>query len=198
MKEKPIIFTSQMVKAILEGRKSQTRRPLKPQPQLAHDGKWDLYIKGKWVGAIAEKNNSILNVCPYGQLGDYLWVREKFTLCPKDFRPNGIIYFANGKPDITYVMSNEWHSSIHMPRYASRITLEIVNVKVEKLQNITEEDARAEGIIWTEIETAPRSGIFRPYAKEQFEQLWDSIYSKKGMGWTVNPWCWCITFKRIT
>jgi hypothetical protein len=199
MKERPIIFRGEMVKAILEGRKTQTRRPIKPQPVIAHDGKWDLYIRGIWVGAIAEKNNLILNICPYGQPGDRLWVKE--TWCPLErcdwvgnkkeqninYRAMATSYSESMRKEMGYI----WRSPIFIPRWASRISLEIVNVRPERLTDITVESAKAEGITPAGVEGDGRRW------RGGFRDLWDSIYSKKNLGWNINPWCWCITFKRI-
>jgi len=176
MKEHPIPFRPEMVTAILENRKTMTRRPIRFKPYAD------------------EKFGAYPHECPYGRPGDRLWVRETWTNenCEEP------IYRADGHKIDWSGKKIKWKPSRFMPRWASRITLEILNLGVERLQEITEEDARAEGIIWTQIETSPGSGIFKPYAIEEFKHLWNSIYSKKGMGWEGNPWVWCISFRRIT
>ena len=191
MKEIPILMSGPMVRAIIEGRKTQTRRIVKPQfgckyemPDYWSDGKQGIK-------------------CPYGVPGDRLWVKETFGPCA-----GGIVYRSDGGtncPD-----GGKWKPSIFMPRWASRITLEIESVRVERLQDISEEDAVAEGIV------APRCehcGYTRTDARFQmdhrfcqskepdsaiplYRELWESI---NGPGsWDANPWCWCITFRRFT
>ena len=162
MKEKPILFSTPMVRAIRESRKTQTRRiaknPLK---------------------------------CPY-EVGMRLWVRETFTECPTDFKDtNGIIYKADEKYN-DYVLKGEWRPSIHMPRWASRIILEVTGVRVERLQDISEEDAQAEGAERMHVDDLGQS--WKTY-RRGFQTLWESIYGSES--WDANPLVNAIEFKRL-
>jgi hypothetical protein len=171
MKEHPIIFSSEMVRAILEGRKTMTRRIIKPQPC---EGDWlRKFHLEKWISE-----------CPFGQTGDHLWVRETHDVVfagYKDGRGRQIIYRATN-PDWPY----GWTPSIHMPRWASRITLEITNIRVERVQEITTEDSIKEGVTIYPYEDAAWRWKFR--------RLWDSINGKGA--WERNDFVWVIEFKR--
>lgn len=193
IKEHPILFSGPMVRAILEGRKTMTRR-------VAHiDG------TGPWIGGIMAFHQKSLSKpykltesgkfypakCPYGQPGDLMWVREAFLVehhCRygKDPEPY-TVYKADGG------YSYCWKPSIFMPRWASRLTLEIVSVRVERLQDISNEDIQAEG---TE-NLHPLGGINTYQWRDQFRFLWDSINAKRGYGWDANPWVWVVEFKRV-
>lgn len=206
MKERPILFSGEMVRAILEGRKTQTRRivnrPLK-DPNF-----------GCEIAPNELSENDIKTLCPHGSIGDQLWVRETFCqpsmrghLKNKSLRSKcndveyaadmGIERFPLGGNFTPRLQDFKWRPSIFMPRWASRITLEITNVRVERLQEITEEDAIAEGCLQKPGIT-PSGTIGLGSAKYWYMQLWDSINSKRGFGWKENPWCWVIEFKRIT
>ena len=167
MKERPILFSGPMVRAILEGRKTQTRRIIKPQPYQNHSplasGAWEFVTRPKvkddtigWFRDIAE----IARFCPYGKPGDRLWVRETWGITAKVSTdcwdrlpfvkiPRDFIDYRATEPDV----NSHWKPSIHMPRRFSRITLEITNVRVERLQDISEEDALAEGFDMDTCET---------------------------------------------
>ncbi len=144
MTEHPIIFSTEMVKAILDGKKTMTRRVIKPQPKIVHALYPDATIETEQLF----KNTERLK-CPYGQIGDSLWVRETWNYLPNEAienpdAPNPKVWYLadfNTRHNFAY----PWKPSIFMPRWASRITLEITNIKVERLQEITEEDAKAEG-----------------------------------------------------
>lgn len=206
MKERPILFSGEMVKAILEGRKTQTRRVVKPQyenqlKQLPGFGdKWQHPI-GQLVEVVNEK-------CPFGKVGDRLWVRESFAyLKPNSNDPSSsdkvhtIAYKATDKsPDEV-----KWKPSIHMPRAVSRLTLEVIGVRVERLQDISEEDAIAEGVLnealpfektrWFDYD----QGRFNDdivCGEECFMTLWDSINAKK-CPWDSNPWVWVVEFEKV-
>jgi len=175
MKERPILFSGPMVRAILEGRKTQTRRVVKPQP--AH-------IPG--IGTVLNIDTITGRACPYGNPGDRLWVREAWAhrrWMLGDASPNPTtVYRADGE-DLKGCA--RWRPSIHMPRWASRIALEVVSVRVERLQDISEEDAKAEGIDWV---IGYRSRI------PLFSALWERI---NGLGsWNANHWVWVVEFKR--
>jgi hypothetical protein len=209
MKERPILFSGPMVRAILDGTKTQTRRVVKGQhedvadgfgtsgPRYAmHDGKpWM-----QWIERPGEIGGCEID-CPYGQPGDRLWVREAFAkneVLPLEHRaPGEFIYRAELENGVTKY-SARWTPSIHMPRRASRITLEITSVRVERLQEISEADAQAEGAdIQKECEggqwiiCGPRIGSYR----EGFRWLWSSTYGADS--WAANPWVWVVELKRI-
>jgi len=207
MKETGIIMSGNHPKLILDGIKTQSRRVIKPQPTFNGtdlNGKPYFIYKGEEYSlwALSKK-------CPYGQVGDRLWVRETWTtekrldyLSPSQIGEAGDVpvwWEASSSWEMASVglEIGKWRPSIFMPRWASRITLEITEIRVERLQEISEEDARAEGIIWVTIETAPQSNVYRPCAVENFGRLWDSLNAKRGYGWEVNPWVWCLSFRMI-
>lgn len=203
MKERPIIYNSEMVRAILEGRKTQTRRVIKANilPKKA-------YIK--------ELNDMILSIlkkrCPYGTIGDRLWVRETWQNMPDDIG-NNLIYRATEGDIAGYDLDNtpikfKWQSPLYMHRWASRITLEITNIRVERVQNINVVDAISEGIKLNQeiidfMENSPNEflgwGIdeYKDDIIGSFTNLWNSINEKRGYGWEKNPWVWVIEFKKI-
>ena len=185
MKERPILFSSEMVRAILDGRKTQTRRVIKPQPPEGYD----LY---RFIGKWGEFENHIEPLgkysipCPYGVIGDQLWVKEKYALVP-----NGVGY------DPGYVIRDpEWHwkSSLFMPRWASRITLEITGIRVERVQDITYLDCIAEGMNSNMPLNDRGEGSIE---KDAYAHLWDKINKSRGYSWDSNPFVWCLSFRRI-
>lgn len=151
MTERPIIFNGDMVRAILSGEKTQMRRPVKPQPVFDHDAGHPHWVwsnkKGRqvaWRGDI--RPFLMVNYCPFGQPGDRLWVRETFAEHPQF---NEIAYRADGEEPRDgdgFIWQPRWLPPIYMPRRLSRIILEITDVRMEQLQDITEDDARAEGV----------------------------------------------------
>lgn len=175
-KEKPIIFSAPMVRAILEGRKSMTRRIVKPQPNVIHAIHPDASIT---TNLIFSKGDQRIH-CPYGVPGDRLWVKETF-MGTKDC----LSYRATDPRQVIEFGFDKWTPSIFMPRRASRITLEIVSVRVERIQGISVDDIYCEGC---------------PIADEQgaahwFLSLWQSIHGHGS--WEQNPWVWVIEFGRI-
>lgn len=199
MKERGMIFNSEMVRAILDGRKTQTRRPVNPQPELTAGSGFSW--KGRVYGSGSsdrETNKNFAHVaCPFGKPGDRIWVRETFCAVPDHDEPAGcsaLLYAADGNGPY-----GKWTPSIHMPRWTSRITLEITGVRVERLNSISQEDAQAEGMEltgWRPTYSDPDSGgeVWTPY--DNFAQLWESIYGEES--WKANPWVWVIEFKRIS
>jgi len=181
MNEKPILFSSPMVRAILAGQKSETRRVCKleglEESEAYEDGNGDI------VDPVI--------FCPYGKAGDHLWVRETFWIVAGDNVNTdfGIKYLADGTvsywrdnaDEMDYPIDEKKRPSIFMPRKFSRITLEIVNINVERLQDMTLDDCNAEGFI----------------CAEDFIELWDTIHKKDGMTFDKNPFCWVLTFKVI-
>lgn len=181
MKEHPILFSSPMVLAIMGGKKTQTRRVMKPQPQDMDE--WsglNEYTDGRYGFQTA---TGIDYFCTYGRPGDRLWVRETYN----GNKEVGLAYRATN-PELN---GCPWRPSIFMPRWASRITLEIVSVRVERLNDISEEDAMAEGV------TRPPYYSAAPHYQIWFRNLWDSINAKRGYSWDSNPWVWVIEFKRV-
>ena len=197
MKEHPVLFSTEMVKAILKGRKTQTRRVIKPQPYFDNG----LYDQG-WIWEGLHHNDEtdlkklivMSGKCPYGQVGDRLWVREAFcNLCPDE---QGFCYKADREHNpASDLCAAEWKPSIFMPRWASRTTLEITGIRVERLQEITHEDAIAEGAEFMPAAKLRKERLTVPQIV--FAGLWDSINGKK-YPWASNPWVWCIEFKRLS
>ncbi|MGJ0580884.1 hypothetical protein ACR71G_23345, partial [Xenorhabdus bovienii] len=208
MKERPIIFNADMVRAILNGRKTQTRRIVQPQYESKSQELRKCKDGFRWWLIGAESPQHRVN-CPHGQIGDRLWVRE--TFCPvfdaqyAEGEIDWIDYRATPRYSAEYPAgwhlepedpaALKWRPSIHMPRWASRITLEVTDIRVERLQDIKEEDALAEGIKTGRFGNKSnwRDGFYAPgdnqpcfSAKEAFKCLWQSIYSEEN--WNNNPW----------
>ena len=213
MKERPILFNAEMVKAILEGRKTQTRRVIKPQPELSEKAGfcWKGFYYGLGSSEYETKQNFIRECSPYGAVDNHrftpktycrLWVRERFLLSNGDFAPTleeeltkkpNVMYYASDHP--RYRDRDKWKPSIFMPRWASRITLEITDIRVERVQEITGEDAQAEG--WNPFNHLFPTVNATDKAWLWFKQTWDKINAKRGFGWDNNPWVWVVEFKRI-
>lgn len=205
MKERPIIFSAPMVRAILEGRKTQTRRVVKPQPRT----RADIGHFGAGMPFIRAASKPVR--CPYGQPGDRLWVRETCAIrsiggAVKDsihyaatpelgrFLQSDMRTFADSKPP---PFQGRWTPSIHMPRWASRINLEVTGVRVEQLSGVKEADCWAEGIERSTESPTQASTMFSDYAHPRcaFMHLWEQI---NGAGsWNANPWVWAIEFQRV-
>ncbi len=196
--ERPIIFSGPMVRAILDGTKTQTRRVVKVQPSIL-DGRLMHHVAGpKWESGLPYR-------CPYGCVKDRLWVRETFNKCgcfvcvdhwPKRGTDHGVTYQEGYRG----CSGLHWTPSIHMPRWASRITLEITEIRVQRVQDINASDAQAEGISVFSGDVLIRPGTEKlsdAIYRDQFSLLWNSINDKRGFGWARNPWVWAITFKRI-
>jgi len=220
--EKPILFKDEMIRAILEGRKTQTRRivPEWQRPSLTHDGdqyisiaqrhpRWGFGVFGKTEAeCMANYNEEYGSLCPYGKAGDRLWVREAHAFVPMPaYRcSTGIYQQINPSDDYEACVYREnfdrarsfpWRPSIHMPRWASRITLEITDVRVERLQDISAKDARAEGCEKPDLPPEVRgvAGDFVADERTSFAVLWNQV---NGPGsWGANPWVWVVEFKRV-
>lgn len=237
MKERGIIFNGEMVSAILDGRKTQTRRIIKSVPATHNFHGWVMSStqakdEGKACWAIGDspllKEPIRLN-CPLGKIGDRLWVRETWSVVSHEFDDDGlmidyvpdrptkavhempyghgyftghVIYSADG--DFTWGDDDGcidgrscWKPSIHMPRWASRITLEITDVRVERLNDISRSDAIAEGAPPSHptIDAISRECGFPDFSRSWFGQTWWHIYGKKN--WQDNPWVWVIEFKKV-
>lgn len=223
-KQRPILFSTPMVQAIIAGKKTMTRRVLKPAVDTKYwkasafdrskewrktpllgpghyghsDTEWALYNIDDPYGAVPYTGR----ICPYGKPGDLLWVRETTCIPPKFWAspcnhncipdPDGdmrhVSYKADGHPeDVMRDYKLKWTPSIHVPKWTARIWLKVTDIRVEHLQEISEEDALAEGIDLSPI------GITN---KTCFKILWDSINKKRGYGWGCNPWVWVVEFER--
>lgn len=217
MKERPILFSGPMVRAILAGQKTQTRRVIKPQPvrfinptwpthgwrEVPHMGGWEV----TWHQDSLTPTQAIGEYCPYGAPRDLLWVRETHVVTA-----GGNVLYKADNPDLT-----NCRPSIFMTRQHSRITLEVVSVRVERLQEITEEDAIAEGVemgIWDQAivardyssgddwfqswtDDAPGYVHENCLARSSYRTLWDRINEKRGYGWQANPWVWAVEFRAV-
>lgn len=227
MKERGMIFNSEMVRAILDGRKTQTRRPIKwKQTRFTEIGERE--DGGYWPWSEdAEHACDFWHPCPFGAVGDRIWVRE--TFCPVDDTQYGgekwVDYRATPKFEASHpagwdsapndAEALKWRPSIHMPRWASRILLEITDVRVERLNAISEEDAQREGVhteVWDQTVVArnyaARDEFFQFWSEDMphyvemnqlyrssFRSLWESIYGAEN--WLANPWVWVIEFKHV-
>lgn len=200
MKERPILMNGDMVQAILRGQKTQTRRPVMPQPVRTAPGTthgWEWEHHGKPAIWIAEVH---LKHCPFGQPGDRLWVRETFA----EISPSSTVYQADDDTALKGT-KHRWTPSIHMPRRLSRITLEITDISARHVQDITEEDAWAEGTEvlennWSAADlcaTAKRYDLCVEDSRCTYAHLWDTLYASRGLGWAANPWVWIVSFKRL-
>lgn len=242
MKERPILFNGEMVRAILEGRKTQTRRVVKPQPNekgedyleagdIIHDHMG--YTPHGLLKLSRHKKNSgpdcrgwLISkdyLCPYGEPGDRLWVKEawanyQMALCIRklksgrfytEYSDGAAAYKADGFTSITdlrehlslmcdidqddiFIEKNNWKPSIHMPRWASRITLEVVSVRVERVQEIS-----ASGVLKEAGSDKVPYSASSVFHISSFQKLWDFINEKRGFGWESNPWVWVVEFKVI-
>lgn len=221
MRERPILFNADLVRAVLDGRKTQTRRIMTVQPESNQFGLLRITDSTKrsdigkyhWAESNATGNHvrSKLFACPFGAVGDRLWVKETWSVVSHAFDDDGLmidyvpdrpakavhekpfgrgyysghaIYAADGgftwgDDDGCVDGRSCWKPSIHMPRWASRITLEITGVRVERLQDISGADMQAEGMRW----------------REEFPCLWETIYGEES--WQANPWVWVVEFKRV-
>lgn len=206
-KERPILFSAPMVRALLQGRKTQTRRAVKlPKALVALGGDLNAastfrdpgFGDGEYLH-VALNDGSVQRVrCPYADtLGDRLWVREAWAHDAETLEQcraahedalSGLTYGPYYRATDVAPETLRWRPSIHMPRWASRITLEVTNVRVERLQDISEADAEAEGAdpIKTKV----------PTARDAYRYLWDDINGAGG--WDANPWVWVVSFRRIT
>lgn len=201
MKELPILFNTDMVKAILDGRKTQTRRPIKLQPKV--DGKkvsWDGKLFGKETTFTETIEKYLSKCCPFGEPGDRLWVREAFGKHIRNVggTPHESVAYKATDPRIPSCydcngneLPMQWIEPHKMPHWACRLFLEVTNIRIERVQDITEEDAWAEGCEgYDDDVTGGQSGY------SEFMNLWDSIYAESEEKSVIaNPWVWVIEFK---
>lgn len=208
-----MLFSTPMVQAILDGRKTQTRRVLKPQVRAcSHQD----YTEAEWKNSPTEwtvkegyaycglcgngieysKNFSGIK-CPYGQPGDRIWVREKWK--PNDILMGWPYHYYAANDTFTHPDNEKWKPPIFMPKAAARIWLEVVDVRVERLQDINENDAVSEGVeqnpdgSWRDYIAPAR--LWQDAAKPSFQSLWQFINGVES--WEANPWVWVVEFKRI-
>ena len=200
IKERPILFSAPMVRAILEGRKTVTRRPVK--------GAGLKWLEDFTPEYVADPANSL---CPYGKPGDRLWLRETWYcdhfevmrgpyLKPDDLDigealdDGTLVYAADG---LTPYEADQpiWKPSIHMPRWACRILLEITDVRVERLQDISRADIRAEGL---QCPPELASDDVSPNYRDWYPVAWRELWESTGGDWEANPWVWVVEFKRVT
>lgn len=241
MKERFVLLNSPMVQAVIEGTKTVTRRPLNPQPELfIQAGKHSTYKYrgGLYALELYTENSNILDKCPFGKIGDRLWIRE--TWAPVNlYGEIAIAYKADGEvirvvenksfqdeeglinyedprlknysfsawaDDLLSGVEGNWKPSIHMPRWASRLLLEITNIKIERIQDISESDSLNEGIervkvncsrdgIKTSYKDYEVDGITRNNPIDSFRTLWKKTYGAES--WDLNSWVWVIEFKVI-
>lgn len=188
MNEKPIIFSTQMVQAILDGRKTQTRRVVKINCEIETDKNDKTFFK---VEDEYGDGHDLMDYCPY-QIGQTLWVRETFVFNdnPDSKEYNKYEYKVDYEGALCQDLIT-WKPSIFMPRKAARIFLKVTNIRVERLQDISKEDAKREGC--SEFKDA----IGWYDERVAFCELWDSLNKKRGYGWDDNPLVWVIKFERI-
>jgi hypothetical protein len=217
MKERPIIMTAESIRAILDRRKIQTRRVMNPQPfpcdhaQFTEaswkdaptawvsddDGDWFCDYCGNGINSAGES----IYKCPFGQPGNRLWIREGWAAHkrhdkkkPSDIPPFSWRYhkeaIESGLPENRCDKMGKWRNAMYMPRWASRITLEVIEVRVEQVQSISEVDCRLEGC----------GPLFKTLSRDRFAAVWQSINGKRANGkyaWKKNPYIWAITFKML-
>jgi hypothetical protein len=213
MSEKPILFSAEMVRAILDGRKTQTRRVIKPQPpdrgiDTIELENGILSVTGdsptQWMGNVQMNDWYYEQRCPFS-VGQHLWVRETWCSFPAS-APDGmgqnVYYRASQKntelsQEVMLQNGIKWRPSIFMPRWASRMMLKITDVRVERLQDITPADCKAEGVFIPHPVSPTAEEALRHLAeyKSAFEKLWDGINSKRGYPWSSNPWLWVVCFE---
>ncbi len=197
MKERPILFTGEMVRAIQDGCKKQTRRV------IIHQGRaLDEFAFYEVDGDEIRTESGKRKACPYGKPGDRLYVKESCRLCSvgdEDGAPlldPPVWYYADGDPGEKDRYAH-LRTGRYVPKWAARLWLEVSNVRVERVQEISAEDVAAEGL-WDKI-AQTYHGELNSYdrwgAKRQFEDLWNSINAKRGYGWDANPWVWVLEFK---
>jgi len=214
MEERPIIFSALLIPGLLDGSKTQTRRTRGLEEINKNPDRWE-YMRTNADGRALfwvvtddpepdiEKRVILVN-CPYGQVGDRLWVRETYYPClDEDQHLRGDCVYKTDE-DAHIVSKGEWRSPMFMPRWASRILLEITEVRVERLQEISEADAIAEGV---ERDNYNESQGWRNYfsvgclsvsAVESFYSLWNRINWKRGLNAGVNPWVWVLGLRRVS
>lgn len=205
MSDKPILFSTPMVKAIFENRKMKTRRVIKPHipGRIIKNISWGTFPGAKGFNWIVNYENDITNyfghIKPRYAVGDILWVRETWLM-----GDDGLYYKADattGSEEMRAAYGYKWRPSIYMPRSVARLFLKVKSIRVERLQDITEEDTRAEGCITFHDKIGDGKfddvAEFDLTARGAFIELWEGLNSKRGYGWNLNPWVWVIEFERM-
>lgn len=209
---RPIICTGESVRAYMDLRKTETRRVMKVQPDYVIDNEPYWHVGGFRLRP--EATNPLR--CPYGKPGDRLWVKETWQQI-EWWGQNCILYRAHCPDDcqdlatpsngIERIRITKWRPSLFMPRWASRLTLEIVSLRAERLQDITFDSCLAEGIVWTEqwdtckgetITGDSMDEAWDQYTREAYRDAWDAINAKRGYSWDSNPWVWVLQTKLVT
>lgn len=207
VKERPILFSDLMVRAILEGRKTQTRRVVNPQPETSSACPGDvaiihrrdcpfavemkLWVRETWASQIAPgENNYCIAYKADGECSGRLQDGAGGWMAIHHGWISGVATVESGR-FYGRTRYGSWCPSIHMPRWASRLTLEITRVRVERLQDISEEDALSEGVTTCD-------GVWSGSTRNAYRELWNSINAKRGLPWATNPWVWVIDFRRTT
>lgn len=206
---KPILFNTEMARAIMDGRKTQTRRVIKPQPTCEKDGTFQW---GNWTWMGNGPITGIENSAPY-KAGDFLYVRETWGCYTREWQDALYFVYKSDYPDgaegywyepehINWCDLPKWRPSIHMPKAAARTFLQITGVKAERLQKIDEEGAKAEGAINSVgFINSPENEYNRIHsAREHFVNIWNSTVKKSDLplyGWDANPWVWAYDFKKV-
>lgn len=204
IQSRPILFSDLMVRAILDNRKTQTRRVMKPQP-LNYDGMLLWSPPGspgneRCQAAWGATSKSRPPICPYGKVGDRLWVRESW------YSGAERVWYRADVEDLSQCGISGWKPSIFMPRSVSRLTLEITGIRVCQLQDVSEKEAVAEGVerqgggwkCYGRCDVHDRGYHLRTSATASFMSLWNSISGDRpGCSWDDNPWVWAISFRRI-
>lgn len=212
MTERPILFSGAMVRALLDGTKTQTRRLVKPRDAEALDAAFFYADRESFAQLNGDPSRFLGIRCPYGAPGDRLWVRETWGLRAHfdftDWHRDSVRGVTSLPPNLALDYRadwneehepNFWRPSIHMPRWASRLTLEVTGVRVERLCDISEDDALAEGIRQLSSGSYGAGGelaSFSMTALDAFRSLWESINGADS--WADNPWVWVVSFKRVT
>ena len=229
MGERPILFSGPMVRAILSGNKTQTRRAIKPQPPSDRKPCICGYSSTGWAMEYPDGGCECSNElrCPYGHRGDSLWVRE--TFCVESQVDGNVPPHSDGRPvrydsspddcqwweqphyratdptpelaikkDGEIVCGVKWRPSIFMPRWASRINLLITDIRAERVQDISDDDVRAEGVPAHEIDKLREYLHPGDVHGHAFGELWNSINERRGFGWATNPWVWVVEFENAT
>lgn len=201
MKERPILFSGPMVRAILEGRKTQTRRVYKPRNGFPHeDGEMTPTSQDRWME---------WGPCPYGKPGDRFWVRETTCIAPPYFaepdetcitddkgRKRYVSYKADGhSEDGMRDYKLKWTPSIFVPKWACRLKVELTRVRVERLQEISAADALAEGVPNEIVFDTERGIDGKSFPVREYQRLWEEING--AVSWASNPWVWVVEFRKV-
>lgn len=216
---RPLLLRPHLVRATLDGIKTQTRRVVVPQPPAwvdRYDRSADplhwlpsgVYVRDPsgvlGRGSIAARGTGMPVRCPYGQPGDRLWVRETWaSIYERTDKSPGVIYLADGPEYLPAtrrghnwtreIGRGHWKPSIHMPRWACRLVLEVTDIRIERLQAISHDDALAEGIDTSDIRTSWE--VRERDARIPFARGWDAINARRGYGWDADPWVWVVSYR---